>query len=156
MASSEVTKGLMTEVAGQSIASAISAMGLSTIGNMSALTTTDKTSLVGAINEVKSGLTNATTINNATIGNFLFSKVGHVVMILMANGVITTDSDGFILLDGEPLIIPVAYRPISTINIVESYADKRISIDINGKIFLPNDLSAESLVVRFEAVYLAN
>ena len=58
MASSEVTKGLMTEVAGQSIASAISAMGLSTIGNMSALTTTDKTSLVGAINEVKSGLTN--------------------------------------------------------------------------------------------------
>ena len=118
--------------------------------------TTDAKTIVGAINELKSGLTNATTINNATIGNFLFSKVGHVVMILMANGVITTDSDGFILLDGEPLIIPVAYRPISTINIVESYADKRISIDINGKIFLPNDLSAESLVVRFEAVYLAN
>lgn len=116
----------------------------------------DEIKIAGELSSLKSGLISATTINNQTIGNFLLSKVGHVVMISMSNGTLSTDSDGFVLLDGERLIIPSAYRPISTINIVESYAGKRISIDINGRIFLPNDLSATGLVVRFEAVYLAN
>ena len=90
MASSEVTKGLMTEVAGQSIASAISAMGLSTIGNMSALTTTDKTSLVGAINEVKSGLINVARIPTTSPESAITSVAGGT------NYTYTATSDGFL------------------------------------------------------------
>lgn len=62
MAEIEITSPVMTEEAGQAIASAISTMSSTSVGNLSALTTTDKTSLVGAVNEVKSGLTNITPI----------------------------------------------------------------------------------------------
>lgn len=63
----EITSPVMTESAGQAIATAISTMSSTSVGNLSALTTTDKSSLVGAINELKSGLTN---VGNATdLGN---------------------------------------------------------------------------------------
>ena len=61
-----LTNPPMLDSTGQAIVSAISAMGLSTIGNMANLTTTDKSSLVGAINEVKSGLTDYTTVYSVT------------------------------------------------------------------------------------------
>lgn len=54
----EITSPVMTESAGQAIATAISTMSSTSVGNLSALTTTDKSSLVGAINELKSGLNN--------------------------------------------------------------------------------------------------
>lgn len=70
MATITEANALMTEVAGQSIASAISTMSATSVGNLSALTTTDKTSLVGAINELKSGLNTVGACDNLlAIGN---------------------------------------------------------------------------------------
>lgn len=54
---STVTSPGVLDSTGQSIATAISSMSATSVGNLAALTTTDKTSLVGAINELKSGLT---------------------------------------------------------------------------------------------------
>lgn len=56
-----ITKPVILDETGQSIASAISTMSATSIGNLSELDTTDKTSLVGAVNELKSGLTSVTT-----------------------------------------------------------------------------------------------
>ena len=56
-----ITAPIMLDSTGQDIADAISTIGATSVGNLNALTTTDKTSLVGAVNEVKSGLTNVTT-----------------------------------------------------------------------------------------------
>ena len=65
------TNALMKDTTGQSIATAISTMGTATVGNLSALTTTDKSSLVGAVNEVMSGLTNLGNITkNIIIGEY--------------------------------------------------------------------------------------
>lgn len=62
MAYIEEANELMTDATGQSIATAIGNMSATSVGNLAALQTTDKTSLVGAVNEVKSGLTNVITI----------------------------------------------------------------------------------------------
>lgn len=56
MAYIEEANELMTDATGQSIATAIGNMSATSVGNLAALQTTDKTSLVGAVNEVKSGL----------------------------------------------------------------------------------------------------
>lgn len=58
MAYIEEANELMTDATGQSIATAIGNMSATSVGNLAALQTTDKTSLVGAVNEVKNGLTN--------------------------------------------------------------------------------------------------
>ncbi len=50
---STVTNPLMKDSTGQEIKSAIQAIGTSSIGNLAALQTTDKSSLVAAVNEVK-------------------------------------------------------------------------------------------------------
>ncbi len=50
---SGVTSPLMKDATGQDIVTALQAMGLGNMGSMSALETTDKTSLVAAINELK-------------------------------------------------------------------------------------------------------
>lgn len=53
---STVTSPRVLDSTGQSIATAISSMSATSVGNLAALTTTDKTSLVAAVNELKSGL----------------------------------------------------------------------------------------------------
>ena len=50
---SEVTKPLMKDETGQAIVQALQGMGQNTVGNLAALQTTDKSSLVAAVNEVK-------------------------------------------------------------------------------------------------------
>ena len=78
MAYIEEANELMTDATGQSIATAIGNMSATSVGNLAALQTTDKTSLVGAVNEVKSGLAN---INNA-----LHIFVGSLVMTPQLDG----------------------------------------------------------------------
>lgn len=50
---SEVTKPLMKDETGLAIVQALQGMGQNTVGNLAALQTTDKSSLVAAVNEVK-------------------------------------------------------------------------------------------------------
>ena len=86
MATVDITSPVMTEEAGQAIAAAIGTMSATSVGNLSALTTTDKSSLVGAINELKSGLIKHTTetvsgtTNNSGV---LISTIGSGTKVVM-------------------------------------------------------------------------
>ena len=74
------TNALAKDSTLQDVADAISTMGATSVGNLSALTTTDKTSLVGAVNEVKSGLTGLSNTLSQII-NVNPIDTGHRVMI---------------------------------------------------------------------------
>ncbi len=80
-----LTKPVILDETGQAIASAISTLGATNIGNLSSLTTTDKTSLVGAVNEVNSNKQNTTdnnleTTNKTVVGgiNELKTAIGEI------------------------------------------------------------------------------
>lgn len=107
----------------------------------------------GDVSTLKSGLTNVTS---ETVGGFTFYKVGRLVMLVKGDGVVSTNADGEILDDAEPLVIPSAYRPISTINFIESYQNKRITISpATGLLTMPNDKSASSLTIRTSVMWIA-
>ena len=110
----EVTNKLMTDTTGQSIASAISTMSNSSIGNLSALTTTDKTSLVGAVNEVKSGLTNLISDMPVKVVKDSIPERGSIEIQLAANKVYQyytwRDSEGYVYMG----LIDTAYTGLIT------------------------------------------
>lgn len=95
MAYIEEVNELMTDATGQSIATAIGAMSATSVGNLSALTTTDKTSLVAAVNELNSNKqpktdNNLTTTDKTTTGAINELKSGltnaeNSITILNAN-----------------------------------------------------------------------
>ena len=114
------------------------------------------TTIAGEIASVKSGLTNLNTITEESVGNIHFDKAGKVVMTTMVNGTISTDAEGFVMVDDARASIPAAYRPKYSVNIVESYAEKRLVIGSDGSINMPNELSVTGLVIRFETAYLTN
>lgn len=88
-------------------------------------------------------------------GGFDFFKLGNVVLISKSNGSVDTDEEGNIQDDGEDLTVPVGFLPVTTINLLEAYASKRISIDrTTGKICMPNDVSATGVIVRLTGVYI--
>lgn len=85
MAYIEEANELMTDATGQSIATAIGNMSATSVGNLAALQTTDKTSLVGAVNEVKNGLTGIVKTATETIttnanGWIIFPEGRHVLL----------------------------------------------------------------------------
>lgn len=141
-----VTKPVILDETGQSIASAISTMSVTSVGNLSALTTTDKTSLVGAVNEVKSGLMSLNsnvsnlgiyagtvefTFSNSTMSNnvVIQTATGGVVTsnnILGVSGVLLGDSGLFSLTTNKYQIgceIPNAYTGTLTALVIFFYAN---------------------------------
>lgn len=94
MAYIEEANELMTDATGQSIATAIGNMSATSVGNLAALQTTDKTSLVGAVNEVKSGLIKSLTTNielttdadgNASSGSMSVLHPGKNILAVILN-----------------------------------------------------------------------
>jgi len=80
------TNALAKDSTLQHVADAIETMSATSVGNMAALTTTDKSSLVGAVNELKSGLTNLIKVYHAnsttdSVGDFTFSVPSNGTLI---------------------------------------------------------------------------
>lgn len=89
------------------------------IGTLANLTTTDKTDLVSAINEVDADttvvdITSQITFNE-TVANTYFFKVGNVIHV-QYQGAATTHSVGTTL-----ATIPVAYRPNSNYQVLAPF-----------------------------------
>lgn len=102
---STVTSPGVLDSTGQSIATAISSMSATSVGNLAALTTTDKTSLVAAVNELKSGLTNAE--NSIITPSCGYTKLGSGA-IDGANPVVVSLGNNNIL-DYDVLYLCVSY-----------------------------------------------
>lgn len=88
-----VTKPMALDETLQATNTILQGIGLSNIGNMSALTTTDKTSLVGAVNELNGG-----KVSNSEVG--------------VANGVAELDSTGK---------VPSSQLPAFVDDVIEGY-----------------------------------
>ena len=90
---STVNKALATEAGQTAIKNAIDAIGASNIGNMSALTTTDKTSLVGAVNEVNAYPKNTIDLTSylstgLTVTEYIrLTEISKNVMLLDVGGI---------------------------------------------------------------------
>lgn len=115
------------------------------------VTATDVTT---EISSLKSGLTSLNTVATGNYGGFNIYKIGKIVLMVRGDGSVNTDASGQVLSDGVPLQLPESLRPIDIINIVETYANKRVTIEMDGTITLPNDPSASNLIIRLSAVWM--
>lgn len=117
----------------------------SQIGDLSQLTTTDKSSLVGAVNEVN-GIVNTITDNDLSIGSLgdaiRVTKRGNMVQITLAS-LANIPTGAFTTL----ATLPTGYRPSR--QIYEDFRDMssssrrlRLRIDTDGKIYIYNYDSA--------------
>lgn len=92
------TNALAKDSTLQAVADAISTMGATSVGNLSALATTDKSSLVGAVNEVKNGLTELsgdfTTHHTTSLSGVGYYKCGRLVFVTLSS---VTLSNGTLL-----------------------------------------------------------
>lgn len=97
------TNALAKDSTLQDVADAIETMSATSVGNMAALQTTDKSSLVGAVNELKSGLTSLSTLNSGTLSGVRYIQAGKIVLVSIARQALS---------DGDSLGAPSAVNAI--------------------------------------------
>lgn len=137
------TNALAKDSTLQDVADAISTMGATSVGNLSALTTTDKTSLVGAVNEVKSGLIDVTAnaygnyvdLSSYTTDPYTCGSDGYLLMATNTMSTITVYVYGRIGND---------YMSVSSINGINTTVYVR-----KGMRLLVHDTTGTSTVARF-------
>ena len=88
--------------------------------------------------------------------NFSLMRIGNAVLCSMSNGTISTNSDGFVVDNNQVAYIPEGYRPLTTFNIRETYGDERLTFQTDGKIYLPNKISATGVTIRTGTMWLTN
>lgn len=99
-----------------------------------------------AIDEVNAKFTTIST-NEGAVN---FYRTGNVVMISCSGGNYSTNASGTI----TDYVVPVGYRPVDWINIVESYYKDRLSINpTSGAVTIPARQNA-TLSLRFSVVYI--
>ena len=131
-----ITAPIMLDSTGQDIADAISTIGATSVGNLNALTTTDKSSLVGAVNEVKSGLTvdvllEPTLATGTSTVHQLAGDIGNYKLLLVTLGadVSRTQASNVIVMANTRQYYNVSYQTIDT----RLSFDTTTSISIEGQ-----------------------
>lgn len=95
------TNALAKDSTLQDVADAISTMGATSVGNLSALTTTDKTSLVGAVNELRIGLTSANSnISRIDSVPLYVTKTSDIQLASEASGTVSFAKSDFVIPNG--------------------------------------------------------
>lgn len=142
---SEITSPIMLDSTGQTIANAISTMSSTSVGNLSALTTTDKTSLVGAVNELKSGLND---VNSKRIVRDLIDNGSGAVSITFSGSGHTRCANMVLICAKQSAVyppIPIMFTGVQGSNQAITsvvVADNNLNVTASGlTITVPSDLS---------------